>query len=305
MNYPVENSMNDCKVGVPNKTRLCTFLCESCQKREAQVLELESNKGFCHSCHSKAKNHVKMENGASILMGRKGKELMSTISCSNNSERAVYKNRAGERAEISQRTCSSKHSSTSHNQYQHFDQGVQNFVSSNVLPFDPTYPPGMYNTKDTKSMFLSLVSEGKGASYNDHSNKGRQKEQPYPQMYYPAKRSLLPPVTQYSQTCNAIRNNDGTYEWLEVNNSSNVSSDTNVTGQNSSDGTGPVSAVNTHKKIQSKAARDASLHRKGALERYKKKKENRKFTKKIRYESRKERADKRIRIRGRFAKVHG
>ena len=34
-----------------------------------------------------------------------------------------------------------------------------------------------------------------------------------------------------------------------------------------------------------------------------KKKENRKFTKKIRYESRKERADKRVRIRGRFAKV--
>ena len=110
---------------------------------------------------------MKMENGASILMGRKGKELMSTISCSNNSERAVYKNRAGERAEISQRTCSSKHSSTSHNQYQHFDQGVQNFVSSNVLPFDPTYPPGMYNTKDTKSMvstfsffFFFLILEG-------------------------------------------------------------------------------------------------------------------------------------------------
>ena len=42
MNYPVENSMNDCKVGVPNKTRLCTFLCESCQKREAQVRDKPS-----------------------------------------------------------------------------------------------------------------------------------------------------------------------------------------------------------------------------------------------------------------------
>jgi len=34
-----------------------------------------------------------------------------------------------------------------------------------------------------------------------------------------------------------------------------------------------------------------------------KKKQTRKFTKMIRYESRKERADKRVRIRGRFAKV--
>ena len=44
-------------------------------------------------------------------------------------------------------------------------------------------------------------------------------------------------------------------------------------------------------------------NRKSALVRYREKKKNRQFDKKIRYESRKVRADGRIRIRGRFARA--
>jgi len=316
---------------MPQQNKLCGLLCENCRQAEARVLELETNQVFCNACHNKVKkqnsktkgnnnaagavdyrmfqNAKNNPSGGNVLMGRKANELMSTISCSNHlalhdSGLCFKKNNS----EASQQRSNSSKQSTSSSQVQYqYDQRVHN--ASPGMVFQSAYME--MGSKDGKTMGLPLVSEGKGASYNDQADKGKQEKQnSFMQAYSPklifqsSNGSLLPPVTQFSQTCNAIRNMDGTYEWLENNNSSDRSCDTDLPGHPSSEGRSTGSDVSLNKENQSKKARDASLHRKGALERYKKKKENRKFTKKIRYESRKERADKRVRIRGRFAKVH-
>ena len=51
--------------------------------------------------------------------------------------------------------------------------------------------------------------------------------------------------------------------------------------------------------------RGDALRRKQAVERYKRKKANRSFKKNIRYQMRKDNADKRVRVKGRFAKEEG
>lgn len=328
---------------IPQQKRVCGLLCESCKKSEAQVLELETNQVFCHACHNRVKKEnskntkktttqmkgrevsgkagvsgpsvdYSLFNDASrdkgdVLLGSKANELMSTISCQNylalqGEGQAAHFSK--ENAESEQRSNSSKQSSSSQVQYM-YDPRCQG-----------QFPPHLiFNSCVKMQQQQPLLPEGKGASYNDHAEKARARrnQQKFkasscsPKLSFrmhQQQESLLPPVTQYSQTCTAIRHKDGTYEWLEVNVSSDRSCDTIMSGQLSTEGrSSPMSIMNSlNKKIQSKKARDASLHRKGALARYKKKKENRKFTKKIRYESRKERADKRIRIRGRFAKVH-
>jgi hypothetical protein len=334
----------------PQQKRFCGLLCESCNKSEAQVLELETNQVFCHTCHNRVKKEenstmtkkltqVKGVKGAAangngncagssqvdynVLMGSKANELMSTISCQNylaleGEGQAAYFSK--QNLESERRSNSSKQSCSSQAQYQQYDQRCHPQVQ------DPMAPPNMvFNSYVKMQQQQLLVSEGKGASYNDHQNENaankssrNQQQENFKQssvlssakvlgsFHMHQQGSLLPPVTQYSQTCSAVRNRDGTYTWLEMNTSSDRSCDTNMSGQLSVEGrSSPMSIMNgLDKKIQSKRARDASLHRKGALARYKKKKENRKFTKKIRYESRKERADKRVRIRGRFAKVH-
>jgi hypothetical protein len=50
------------------------------------------------------------------------------------------------------------------------------------------------------------------------------------------------------------------------------------------------------------ASHEGMLRRMKAVERYRKKKERRSFRKNVRYQLRKENAEKRVRVKGRFAK---
>ena len=208
-----------------------------------------------------------------VLLGSKANELMSTISCQNylalqGEGQAAHFSK--ENAESEQRSNSSKQSSSSQVQYM-YDPRCQG-----------QFPPHLiFNSCVKMQQQQPLLPEGKGASYNDHAEKARARRNqqkfkasscsPKLSFRMHQQESLLPPVTQYSQTCTAIRHKDGTYEWLEVNVSSDRSCDTIMSGQLSTEGrSSPMSIMNSlNKKIQSKKARDASLHRKGALARYK------------------------------------
>ena len=81
-----------------------------------------------------------------------------------------------------------------------------------------------------------------------------------------------------------------------------------VTPPSSSDSDAPAAAAfpmpSVYRMGNSKmsAAHEGMLRRMKAVERYRKKKERRSFRKNVRYQLRKENAEKRVRVKGRFAK---
>ena len=172
---------------------------------------------------------------------------------------------------LSQRTSSSKYSGSSHTQFAghgHLGGGYDPLRARHGFlgnqpgsPFDSAYARLGMTPK-------ALISEGKGSSFADKQGQQGQQGQQARLPYNPGNCSLLPPLCPFSQSCTAIRHNDGTYEWMNPfrgfdgtysKGNTNTSEESLATG----------SEANNSKSKQSKAARAASIHRKGAIARYK------------------------------------
>lgn len=286
------------------------MVCDACKKLDASVMELQTNQVYCTACHKrytqdKKKNHdkkggklVKTERAASDNTANNnqssgGSDEDRLLGFGLGGSYSSYCNNAfnpaGLPREGSPRANSSKNSSSSNSAQNSFDQHLQNVLSS--MGYEASAPQPAARLP---------APEGKGSSYSDPvGDRRRDSKQvrsgpPYAPRGASSLGSLLPPICEYSQTATAVRHQDGTYEWM------------NPKGWPRGDG-GMSSeeslASDSSRKVQARRRKEARLRRKGAIARYKKKKQTRKFTKMIRYESRKERADKRVRIRGRFAKV--
>ncbi|QDZ19121.1 CCT domain-containing protein [Chloropicon primus] len=260
---------------------MCGLVCEGCKRVEAQVLDLETQHVFCDACHKKLNATKEASGGSSegnnnsgksdndklvVALPRGGKDaaVSTAVSFDNYSNAASFALNRG--------TVSADHSQNS------FGFHVQSVLSS--IGFDTAH--------SRLSARPHFALEGKGSSYGSDKGAKLGKQQQL-------RGSLLPPVCKCSpsQLYSAIRNIDGTYEWMNP----------EKCREGGARMTSESGGSSSSKRLRAKKARETALTRKGALERYKKKKESRKFTKQIRYESRKVRADKRVRIRGRFAKV--